>query len=256
MLPKAYAAKTLILDIETAPNVGYTWSKWQTNVIEFTRNWYILSVSWSWYGNRKVYSAALPDFKGYKPTSDNDRSLTAKIRELLDEADIVVAHHGNSFDIPKIQTRILKWGIKPPSPFRAVDTKKIAAAKFALTSNSLKDIGAYLGVGSKMETGGFSLWLGCMAGDPKAWAKMVRYNKQDVRLLYSIYERLLPWDDFHPNVTLGSGTGFACPRCGSTDVVRRGWTYLKSWRAQRFVCLDCGRWSKGPREKLPYGVLQ
>jgi DNA polymerase elongation subunit (family B) len=253
---KANVAKTLILDIETAPNVGYTWTKWQTNVIEFKQDWYILSIAWSWYGNPAVHALSLPDFKGYKPYSINDKALVEKIRDLFEEADIVVAHNGNSFDIPKIQARMLKWGLKPPSPVKQVDTKKMVKAKFALTSNSLKDIAIFLGVGKKMDPGSFQLWLDCMAGIQTAWNKMVRYNKQDVRVLYRIYERLLPWDELHPNVTLGSGIGFACPRCGSEAVERRGWTYLKSWRAQRWVCKDCGRWSKGPREKLPYGVLQ
>jgi hypothetical protein len=32
-----------------------------------------------------------------------------------------------------------------------------------------------------------------MADDPKAWALMGRYNRQDVKLLEKLYVALLPW---------------------------------------------------------------
>ena len=54
--------RILIYDLESAPNVGYTWRKWDQNVIEFVQEWYILTVAWKWLGEKKVYVEGLPDY--------------------------------------------------------------------------------------------------------------------------------------------------------------------------------------------------
>lgn len=250
-------ARILLFDIENTPNLAYVWDKYQQDVIKFEREWNLMSVAWKWYGERTVHVAALADFPATYKRDPNDDCILVKILwSLFDKADIVVAHNGRDFDVRKTNARFLKHGCPPPSPYRIVDTKLSASKHFKFNSNSLKDLATYLGLPQKMETGGFGLWFSCMRGDLAAWAKMKKYNRQDVIVLEKVYERLLPWMDSHPNVTLGSEVPYACPRCGSREVERRGWTYMKSWRAQRFVCRPCGRWSKGPREKLPYGVLQ
>lgn len=248
-------AKILFLDIENTPNLGWVWDKWQQDVIKYEREWNLLCFAWKWKGQKKVQCLALPDFISYEKDQNDDFYLTKALRELLDEADVVVAHNGKEFDVRKTNARILKHGLLPPSPYRVVDTKVIAKHVFKLNSNSLKDIAIYLDLDKKMDPGGYGLWERCMKGDPKAWAKMKKYNKQDVVVLEQVYERLLPWDAYHPNITLGSGVGLRCPGCGSFDVERRGWRTLKSWRAQRFVCKSCGKWSSGTREKLPFQCL-
>lgn len=220
------------------------------------REFNLLSVAWKWYGEKAVHCAGLIDFpQTFKKDLNDDSALVKLLWELFDAADVLIAHNGRDFDVRKTNARFAKHGLRPPSPYQIVDTKLSASKHFKFPANSLKQLAIFLGLDHKMEAGGFDLWFACMQGDPKAWAKMKKYNKQDVVVLEQVYDRLRPWMDSHPNITLGSEVGYACPRCGSTHVERRGWTYLKSWRAQRFVCQDCGRWSKGPREKLPYGVL-
>lgn len=236
------------VDIETSPNLAYVWGKWEQNVIAFKEEWRIIAFAVKYEGDKRVYTYALPDFSLYKKDPLNDRDLVKMLRDVLDDADEVVAHNGDRFDIPKANARIIAHGFTPPSPYRAVDTKKIAKRHFKFDSNKLDDLGEYLGVGRKMATGGFSLWLGCLAGDMGAWTKMKKYNGQDVVLLENIYQKFAPWNVNFTNRNAFHGTRDACPRCSSKKMQARGYLTNTSGKFQRFQCQDCGGWCKGKHQ--------
>ena len=226
------------IDIETAPNLGYTWAKYEQNVIAFKKEWFMLSFAVKWAGADKVKTYGLPQFEGYENDRADDSNLVAKLWSVLDEADLVVAHNGDRFDLRKANARFLQHGLTPPSPYKTVDTLKLARKYFALTSNKLDDIAKVLGLGKKAETGGFQLWLDCMAGDEKAWRKMLRYNANDVVLLEKVYECLRPWHATHPDTHFG-----ACYACGSGRLTRRGFEFGNGKKHQRLQCQGCGKWS-------------
>lgn len=247
-------AKILLLDIETAPSLGYTWGKYDQNVIEFERDWYILSFGYKWLGDTSVTVSALPDYTGYKKSPENDGRLIADLHKLLDTADIVVAHNGDSFDIKKINARFLVHGFSPPSTYKTVDTLKVARKYFKFDSNKLNDLAKALGVGRKVPHTGFALWKGCMSGDPEAWKVMKEYNAQDVYLLEDIYLRLRPWAVNHPDVSLFGDTVLRdspmCPSCGSSHVQSRGVVVARTRRYRRLNCQSCGSWFQGELEKV------
>lgn len=241
-------AKILHLDIETAPVMGVVWGLWNNNlsIDHISADWYILCYAAKWHKTPGVLFDNLLRYpKEYKKDKENDYNVLLTLRDLLDEADIVVAHNGKKFDIPKINARFLKYGITPPSPFRIVDTLKAARKNFALTSNKLDYIARYLGIGRKSDTGGITLWTACMKGDPDAWKIMINYNIKDVKLLEQVYIRLLPWIDDHPNLGVyEEGDGTYCPKCGSEHIHHRGSYYTSIGRYKRFLCNTCGGWSK------------
>ena len=252
-------ARILFLDIENTPNLSWTWDFYDQNVVQVEKEWHLLCFGYKFKGDKAVKVIGLPDFpEEYAKDPHNDKPLCEFLWKLLNEADIVVAHNGKDFDERKINARLLKHGLPPYSPIRMVDTKILAHKRFKLNQNTLKYLATYLGVRQKIETGGFDLWFQCYHGNMTAWRKMYRYNKRDVEALEDIYEKLKAWDDYHPNVSLAAGIGHKCPRCGSANVKTNPswWSYLKSYRVRRYRCLNCGRWSKGEREKLPFGVLQ
>ena len=234
-------SKILLLDIETSPNIGYTWGKWEVDVIEFIQNWHLLSFSYKWLGG-KTEVRALPDYPCYKAGSD-DKNLIKDLWKLLDEAEIVVAQNGDKFDIRKINTRFLHFKMSPPSPYRTVDTLKIARKHFAFNSNKLNDISQDLGEGEKFKHEGFGLWKGCMAGDKRSWDLMKKYNKQDVELLEKAYRRFLPFAANHPNMAVYSGE-MSCSKCGSSRLQARGEIVNRTSQYQRWQCMSCGGWSK------------
>jgi DNA polymerase elongation subunit (family B) len=248
-------AKILYFDIETSPNLSYTWGKYEQDVIAFEQEWYMLSFAFKW-GDGKTQAYSLPDFKTYKKDRTNDVELVTKLWELFNEADIVVAHNGDRFDIRKSNSRFLFHKLPPPQTYKTVDTLKVARKHFQLNSNRLNDISELLHIGNKVETGGFSLWLGCMSGDDSSWKKMVKYNKQDVDLLYDVYHRLKSWMTNHPNMNLYQETLYCCPICGSKHVQSRGFSMTRVGKYQRYQCQGCGGWSQGEQVIIDKPVLK
>ncbi len=238
-------AKILIYDLETGPNLSYTWGKYQQDVIDFKDEWELLSFAYKWLGEKPVVAVGQDKF--------SEEVLVARLHQLFDEADILIAHNGDRFDQKKANAKFIQYGLMPPSFYKTIDTCKVARRYFMFNSNKLDDLGNRLGIGRKAETGGFGLWLGCMGGDKKAWAKMLKYNAQDVRLLEKVYIKLRPWIDNHPSISLITGYDDSCPKCGSTKLQKRGARYTKVSINQRYQCTKCGGWSHS-RQALSTGV--
>lgn len=229
--------KILAIDCETTPNLAYVWSLWKQNVAinQIKQPGEILCWAARWIGSKKMLFDSGPD----------------RIRnawELLDEADAVVHYNGTDFDIPNFNREFLQAGLKPPSPFKEIDLLKVARKRFAFPSNKLEYVSQALGIGQKVKHTGFELWLGCMKGDPKAWRLMEKYNRQDVALLETLYAKLLPWIEGHPNVALFDDARVpSCPNCGGTRLRNKGYHYTATQAYRRWHCRDCGAY---PRERF------
>jgi DNA polymerase elongation subunit (family B) len=240
--------RVLLVDIETAPTLGYFWGKlYDTNIIEIKDAWYMLSYAWKWQGEKKTHVRALSDYPEYDANLDNDFFLVKDLRNLFDEADVLIAHNGDRFDIRKAQARMIRYKMAPPSRFQTIDTLKAARKYFQFDSNRLDALGQYLKLGRKLPTTGFDLWKRTMRGDRKAWAIMKRYNKHDVDLLEKVYEELRPWMTTHPNLELfhRPHVGVLCPNCQSENTMKKGFWYNVARKYQQHQCRDCGRWFKG-----------
>ena len=241
--------KIYLIDIETSPILSWTWETYQTNVLKILEPSKILSVAWKQFGDIDVTVKTIADYKGYKPGVIDDKKLITEVWKVLDDADVVIAHHGDAFDIKKLNARFIYHGLNAPSKYQTIDTKKVASKYFKFDSNSLNNLGALFGIGAKVNTGGFDLWVQCIAGDPEAWAHMAEYNAQDVTLLEQIYLKLRPYITNHPNlnvITDRAGDEFACPTCMSHDVQKRGFAVTRTGKKQRYQCSSCGSWSSGP----------
>ena len=132
-------SKTLILDIETAPKAAYVWGLWKQNVglNQIIQDGYILNWAAKWLDEDYYYSDSLHFHDLWKEDPTDDSIIVNNLRDLLDEADFVVTHNGDRFDIPTIKGRMLIHGMKPFTPFLSIDTLKIAKRQFRLTSNKL-----------------------------------------------------------------------------------------------------------------------
>lgn len=240
-------AKILYYDIETAPNLSFVWGHYEQNVIMHEREWYMLCVSYRWEHEKKSHVTSLVDFPAaYKKDPENDFHVVKKLWDLFNEADIVIAHNGDKFDMRKANARFVAHGLGPVSPVKAVDTLKVARRYFMFNSNKLDHLGAHLGVGRKAPTGGFETWAGCMRGDMAQWKSMIKYAKQDVDLLRSVYMKLRPWMTNHPNLNVFDSSE-GCPTCGSTNLQKRGVKTTQVSVYQQFQCNDCKSYS---RERL------
>lgn len=240
--------KILFYDIETSPLEIHTWGLYDQNSLNMIKDWTLMSFAYKWGGEKSIKVLARPDFK-----DKTDKTLVKALWKLIDEADILIGHNSDAFDNKKATAKFIEHGLTPPSPSQTVDTCKVAKKYFRFTSNKLDDLGKLLGVGRKEKTGGIDLWLECIAGSKSAWAKMKKYNKQDVALLERVYLKLLPWINNHPNVAFLADKVDACPKCGSENLQRRGYHCSKTQKYRRINCGDCGGWC---RERVAETVVK
>lgn len=229
--------KLLLIDIETAPNVAFTWGLWDQNIgIDMLAEpGYTLCWAAKWHGDKEVYFDSI--LSGHK-------KMLRGIHELMGEADAICHYNGAKFDIPTLNSEFLKLNMMPPAPSHQIDLLVTAKRKFRLVSNKLEFVARHLGIPGKVKHKGFELWKQCMKKDRDAFSEMEAYNRQDVVLLEQVYERMLPWISRHPNQ---SNDHKACPRCGSDNFQARGYAYTSASSYPRFVCKSCGGWFRGPR---------
>jgi len=241
----SYRPKIALFDIETAPSLGYFWGKlYETDIIEVDTPWYMLCFSYKWLETGRIHTHSLRDYPGYRRNPEDDRRLVGDLHKLFDEADILIAHNGDRFDIRKAYAKFIKYGLKPPSDFRSIDTLKIARKHFLFEGNRLNELGKYLGFGGKKTTTGFELWKRCMAGEKAAWDLMEQYNRRDVELLDKVFDKLKA---FASNIaTLGTpGSHDHCPRCRSERIQGWGVRPTNARLYQRLRCNDCGHTFRG-----------
>lgn len=236
--------KVILWDIETAPMIVTSWGLFKPylshdNILEDTS---LLCAAWKTLDERTVHSISIDPAK-----PRNDKGVVKKLRDVLAEADVIVGHNGDKFDLKTFNARLAYYNLKPLPPRKTVDTLKVARKYFRFTSNRLDYLGEFLGVGRKIHTD-YKLWLDILLrGDEAALAKMIAYNKQDVLLLERVYKKLRPHMTNHPNQRLCNGE--VCPICGEDSLQKRGFRLTQMSRAQAYQCQDCGGWSKGKSEK-------
>jgi len=248
--------KILLFDIETTPITAFCWKVWDENIspAQMLAPSELLCFAAKWLGERKTtFRSRLECGK----VADSDRGLCQELWELLNSADIVVAHNGKAFDIKTMNARFAAHQLPPPAPYSTVDTCLLARKVFNFPHNSLNGLAKYLGIGSKVEHEGFALWVKCLAGDKAAWSRMRRYNIQDVALLERVYLRLRSWAK-HPCMgLLYADCKPRCACCGSTNLVELPATHkvnVSQFRAYR--CRVCGKVSRTGSPAMKKSVLR
>jgi hypothetical protein len=235
----------LILDIETAPIRAYVWRLWKQDVYldQIISDFFVISWAAKWLYDDSIYSAVLTS---EEILEEDDSTIMGELWHMLNKADIVVAHNGNSFDIPKIKARFAIHGMAPTSFYQQIDTKVIAAKEFGFSSNKLDALARNFNIGSKIHTE-FDLWARCMKGDEDALTEMETYNKHDVEILEEVYLKLRPYIKNHPNVTLYDDniSSDRCTSCGSDHLVADGHYFTSTGKFPVYRCEECGSLVRG-----------
>jgi DNA polymerase elongation subunit (family B) len=247
-MKKNNGPKVLLVDIETAPLLGYVWQLWDQNVAlnQVKSDWYVLSWSAKWLGDAPSKVMYMDSSKN--KNLEDDSKLLQGIWKLLDEADIVITQNGKSFDHKKLNARFIINGFKPPSSYKHIDTFLLAKKHFGFTSNKLEYMSDKLCKKYKKlkhaKFSGFEMWRECLAGNQAAWKEMEKYNKYDVLALEELYTKLIPWDNSVNFNLYHDGTEHVCT-CGSTELAKNGHSYTASGRFQRYKCVRCGSEVRG-----------
>lgn len=231
--------KLLILDIEWAPALVYTFDMWDSNASpeKIVDHGGMLCFCAHWYGSK--------EFMFYSLWEDGQKGMAEAALRLMSEADALVTYNGDKYDIPKLTGEIFLAGLAPPPVVASIDLLK-TVKKFGLNMNRMAYIGPLFGVGKKTSHEGFMLWRRVLEGDEKARRKMTRYCIQDVRVTARLYDKVLPFIRNHPKLR----TGDACPACESTKTQKRGFRPTRYYRIQRNQCQSCSHWFETTRQRI------
>ncbi len=236
--------KILFYDLETAPLLAHIWrpsDDYVTSDRLLHDSWIICwSAKWA-HETKKVHVGMVTP---QEAIDQDDSRIVGELSDLLREADIIVAHNGDRFDLPMFNGRLLMLGLEPLGPVQTIDTLKLARSNFRLAYNKLDYLAEQLGLGNKLKTG-FDLWRDCYHGDQKALNKMSKYNVRDVILLEQVFNKLKPYvKGLKRLVEPDYDQQEACPFCGSSNVTRRGFARTQSATYQQYQCGDCRRYSR------------
>lgn len=235
MADDAVKPKLLIIDIETAPNVVYTWGLFQQNIAvnQIIESGRVICFAAKWHGEEGTM------FYGERQRGGHERVIRAAHR-LICEADGVVGWNSNRFDIRWLNQEFFKYRLRRPAGFKSIDLMREQRRYRMLPSNKLDYAARMLGEGGKVETGGFDLWRECLDGKREAWRLMEEYNRHDVDLTSAVFSEMLRtgWVTGLPNMSLHNGD--CCPVCGSDNLKADGHYHALTRRYQQWLCLDCG----------------
>lgn len=255
--------KVLTIDIETSPHLCYSFQTRNTTIypgqiLEPTR---MLSFAAKWEHKPQVMFESEFDFGG--PENYADPALRGAFHgymverafELLDEADVVVGYNSDHFDLRHLRREFRLAGLGQPSPFATIDLYKIIKHDEEWLSHKLSYITERYRLTGKMSNDGFPLWIGCLAGDPKMWRQMRRYNKRDVvtteELKQAAHDLItMPALALYDDEPLGEGM---CPICRLPGQ-RRGFAYTKTRRYPRYYCVADRKWYRGNRSDRTAGI--
>lgn len=210
--------KILIFDLENAPTKAAVWGMWKQNInlAAITEEWYMLSWSAKWLFDTETFSDVLTPEESI---AGDDKRIMESLWAFIDDADILIGHNINGFDVQKMNTRFVVNGIMPPSPYQTIDTLYAARKNFAFTSNKLDYLCKQFGVAQKADNGGIGRWIGCCDGNPEDLLEMEKYNRQDIVASEELYMAMRPYIKAHPNIALYMDQDHdACYKCGSTNI--------------------------------------
>lgn len=239
--------KIAVIDTETAAALSYHFGRFNINVSQnavVEEGGQVLVACWKWLGDTEVQKLYMTPREVKRL---DDRRIIKELYNIYLQSDAVVMHNAKKFDHKVIQTRGIYHGFGMLPNVVIIDTLEIAKKKLRLPSNRLDSIGAYFGLGRKIDTGGIELWKQVQSGDIEAMHTMVEYCVQDVELLEQVVFQF---------VALGA-VGFNaghyynddhmhCKSCGSTELTESGRT-VKTAVAEytEYHCSDCGHYQRG-----------
>jgi DNA polymerase elongation subunit (family B) len=206
--------KRLFFDIETS---YHTCRVWRTGKIDWLspemiiNHKQIICISYKWQGEDEVHTL---------DWSIGEKEMLKKFIKVLEQADEIIGHNGDRFDIKELRTRCINYGLLMFPTYRTLDTLKKAREYFNFASNKLDYIGKYLNVGRKMEHEGLQMWIDVVENkDKNALERMKSYCQGDVILLEDVYTALSPYITHNNNfAVLRGGEKWECPECASDDV--------------------------------------
>lgn len=196
----------------------------------------ILCIGYKWSDEKTTHIIDIVKYPG--KTLADDSGVLREFEKVYLQADVVVFHFGEYFDLPFIQTRRLIHGMKPLPVVTAVDTWRIAKKRLKFGSNRLERILDVLKCPYKKTPVALSIWAKARVGDRNALKYIIEHCYKDVKILEWVYNKIKSVWDRHPRV-MPITNAPNCPVCGGvgkSEGIRANSVHTY----RRMVCKKCG----------------
>ena len=232
--------KVLLCDMELAYALYYAFPSKKPQYLsskQIKEYFFVPCAAWKWEHEVNAHVImTLDDKKRFKKNHKDDYIIAVKLHELFSEADMIVAHNGDAFDIKHANTLFIKHGLGPVPESKSIDTLKAARKYFAFAGNDLAHLCKRFGVTEKGERPD---WIPLTEGCPAETRKTAKYCKQDVLSLEAVFKHLRPFIRKYPALKPLAGKITECSGCKSKRLQNKGHGF--SGRAfYRIKCMECG----------------
>ncbi len=205
----------------------------------------ILCIGYKFLDDPKIHVPTIMD--SHSKGMLDDRGLVERFAKIWDWADYCCGHYAQRFDLPMIQSKLIKYDLPPLSPKVLIDTWRVARDNLKMHSNRLGAIAEYLGCKTSKSPITFDDWLRAAHGDKKSLKYIVEHCRLDVLVLEEVFLKLRPLIKKEPARQLFITTDAVkeqevCIACGSDRVTRQGFRVSRTRKYQQLKCQDCGKW--------------
>ena len=116
------SVRRLFFDIETSPCVGWFWRPGYNLNLDYNNileNAKIICICYKWEGDKKTYSLSWD-------SKQNDKKMLQDFIKVLNQANEIIGHNSDKFDIKWIRTRCLIHGVDMIPEYTSIDTLNAA----------------------------------------------------------------------------------------------------------------------------------
>lgn len=241
--------KTLLVDMELSYAIGYFFPSKKPQYIsakQIKHHQWCPCAAWQW--DHEVSAQVVKvtdDKKRFKKNFRDDFIVAKKLHELMSEADVIVAHNGDAFDIKHANTLFINHDLGPIPEKKSIDTLKSARKYFNFAGNSLADLLKRWGFEGKMEKPD---WFLMTDGNAAMIDYAAEYCLQDVKGLRNVFHKIKPYIRRLPYLKEFKGGIVQCHACGSKRLHKKGGGFDGSKMYLRIRCFECGHEHKGKLE--------
>lgn len=242
--------KILLIDLELSYAIYYAFPSKREQFLSpknIIHHQFCPCASWKWLHETSKYSIKITDDqKRFKKNFRDDYIVAKKLHDLMTEADVIIAHNGDNFDIKHANTLFSNHGLGPVPETKSLDTLKAARKYFAFAGNDLDSLSKRFGGTGKSEKPD---WQKMTDGDEVEINKGAKYCTKDVMELERVFINIRPYmknlvkirDKKEPN---HYGI-ICCDACGSKRIQSRGLGGVATKVYPRIVCSECKHSMKG-----------
>ena len=197
-----------------------------------------ICAAWKFYDEDEVHFAAEWEVGGYD-------GFMRRVWEVVDESSIAVGHNAAAFDLPLLLSGWAEMGLPAPSPYKVIDTLKIARQSLNMPSNTLDSLAKRLGVDAKTDKYDVAMARAAVAGDKESQDRLAEYNRGDIIASEALFDRLRPYAKGIPHLGMWTDDALACPSCGHTMTATGKTVHANVQRYEHLTCPNCGAHARG-----------